>query len=120
MGGWSGGWHAGHTNQMMSSRASEFQEMTPYQGRAGGSSGTAGAASTAGGTASTPRIIVKGVCLVGVFLERDEGVERLGGEPTRTLALQKMHEKASNFFSHLLSDSGKLLLTGPNLWHSDR
>ena len=25
VGGWSGGWHAGHTNQMISSRASEFQ-----------------------------------------------------------------------------------------------
>ena len=69
---------------------------------------------------STPRIIVKGVCLVGVFLERDEGVSRLGGEPSKALALEKMHKKASAFFDSLLGDSGKQLLTGPNLWHSDR
>ena len=67
-----------------------------------------------------PRIIVKGVCLVGAFLERDEGVARLGGEPSRTLGREKMHKKATSFFSSLLGDSGKHLLTGPNLWHSDR
>ena len=57
---------------------------------------------------------------MGVFLERDEGVSRLGGEPSKAVALEKMHKKASAFFDSLLGDSGKQLLTGPNLWHSDR
>ena len=63
---------------------------------------------------------MKAVCLVGVCLERDAGVTKMGGEPTRTLAFEKMHKKATAFFSSLLGDKGRHLLTGPNLWHSDR
>ena len=109
---------------MISSRASEFQEMTPHTtGRLKHQSAAGGAGGGGGGVTSgptTPRIIVKAVCLVGVCLERDAGVTKMGGEPTRTLAFEKMHRKATAFFSSLLGDKGRHLLTGPNLWHSDR
>lgn len=46
----------------------------------------------------SPRIVVRAASLLASLVELDEGVSKLGGESTKTLALDKMHEMAAIFF----------------------
>lgn len=52
-----------------------------------------------------PRIVIKVSNVIGALLEKDEFLFRLGGESTKTLALRKMRNEASSFFSASFSTS---------------
>ena len=56
-------------------------------------------ASTAAST--SPRIVVRAATLLMSLVERDEIVTKLGGEATKTFAMDKMHDMASKFFAHV-------------------
>ena len=48
---------------------------------------------------ASPRVVIRAVNLLASLIERDEGVSKLGGESTKTLAMDKMHEMAAKFFA---------------------
>ena len=49
-------------------------------------------------SSSSPRVVVRAVSVVAIFVERDEGVAKLGGESNKSLAMDKMHGMAAKFF----------------------
>ena len=50
-------------------------------------------------SSSAPRVVVRAVSVLATFVERDEGVAKLGGESNKSLAMDKMHEMAAKFFA---------------------
>jgi hypothetical protein len=50
-------------------------------------------------SSSSPRVVIRAVNLLAALIERDEGVTKLGGESTKTLAMDKMHDMAGKFFA---------------------
>ena len=69
------------------------------------------------GSPPMPRIKVRVASSVGILHMRDPGIIKLGGEPTRLLAVMSMRLSAETFFTSVLSlpvwDSRKL-----NKWHT--
>lgn len=89
------GWSTG-SGVDVTSRSTEFQPMPRIRRATMDSSGAAGGTSDSN---LTPTIIVKATSVIGVFLERDEAVTRMGGEATKSLAIDKMLATAAKFFS---------------------
>ena len=52
-------------------------------------------------------ISVKVAGVIGVLVERDEGVSRMGGEATRSLAMTAMRAATDNYFSRYDTKSSK-------------
>ena len=57
------------------------------------------AASASASSSKSPRVVVRVASFLMALVERDEIVARLGGESTKTLAMDKMHNMVAQFFA---------------------
>ena len=142
--GMEGGWSGNGQNQFRpsnqqfprtcdesfsSTRSSDFHEMPKLNHQGMDKSSFPFSSNPATVSTPTPRIVIKFVSIVGILVERDEGVKRLNidkyepnyhsaGESElsyKTIAMERMVKVASNFFQ--IHASGRQQ-PGPTLWNS--
>ena len=73
------------------------------------------ATASSASASKSPRVVVRVASFITALVERDEIVAKLGGESTKTLAMDKMHAMVAQFFSTAANLDRCEVLMGANI-----